>query len=51
MRPPRPSSKPRSQKPPLNPGSLKAGMKGGAKSKLMTQKPPTRMAPGKDYLP
>jgi len=42
MRPPRP---PKAGKmPPLNPGSLKGGMKGGAKSKLISAKPP-KMAP------
>jgi hypothetical protein len=53
MRPPMPK-KPRMpmQKPPLNAGSVKAGAKGGAKSRLMTSKPPkAQLGPVKDYLP
>jgi hypothetical protein len=43
----------RSAKPPLNPGSMKAGAKGGTKSKLMQPKAPPRgpYGPGKDFLP
>jgi len=44
--------KPRPQKPPLNPGSIKSGLKGGSKSKLMQGKQPKGpFGPGKDYLP
>jgi hypothetical protein len=52
MRAPKPP-KPRIQKPPLNPGSMKSGMKGGSKSKLMTGKQPKGplMGSGKAYLP
>jgi len=52
MRPPKPQ-RPRTQKPPLNPGSMKSGLKGGLKSKLMTGKQPKGplIGPGKGFLP
>jgi len=43
MRPPKPQ-RPSTSKPPLNPASMKSGFKGGAKSKLISSKPP-KLAP------
>jgi hypothetical protein len=48
MRPPKPP-RPRIGKAPVNLGSMKSGLKGGAKSKLVSSKPPPKMAPGKGY--